>query len=73
MDVGLTAAAAASLIVWFFALTPEGEKDRLELVHFRPEDEVRILQRLDQINRLVLRLPSYMRGSGAKAGLGHAG
>jgi hypothetical protein len=73
MDVGLTAAAASSLIVWFFALTPEGEKDRLELAHFRPEDEVRILQRLDQINRLVLRLPSYMRGSGAKAGLGHAG
>ena len=69
LDIGLTASGAASLIVWFFALTPEGEKDRVELAHFGPEDEVRILQRLDQMNRLVLRLPGHMRGTDAKTDL----
>jgi hypothetical protein len=60
LDVGLTGLGAVSLIIWFFALTPEGEKDRIELAHFRPENEARILQQLDHINRLVLRLPSYI-------------
>jgi hypothetical protein len=65
MDVGLTASTVVSLIVWFFALTPAGENDRMELGHFRPEDEARILHRLDQINRLVLQLPGHMYGAGA--------
>ena len=70
MNIGLTASTGVSLIVWFFALTPKGEKKRIELAHFRPEDEARILHRLDQINRLVLQLPGHMKGTGAKAGLG---
>ena len=73
MDVGLTASTAVSLIVWFFALTPGGEKDRLELAHFRPEDEVRILQRLDRINQLMLRLASHKFGTGGKTGFGPVG
>ena len=73
MDVGLTASTAVSLIVWFFALTPGGEKDRLELAHFRPEDEVRILQRLDRINQLLLRLASHKFGTSGKTGLGPVG
>jgi len=53
--------SAVSPIVWFFTLTLEAEKERIELVHYRPEDEVRILQRFDQMNRLVLRLPNPTR------------
>lgn len=55
-DIWLTGAAAASLIVWFFLLTPKGEEVRMELAHFGSEDESRMLQRLDRINRFVLRL-----------------
>ena len=55
-NVMLTAVNAASLAVWLFVLTPKGEEIRVELAHFHPEHETRILQRLDQINRLVLRL-----------------
>jgi hypothetical protein len=35
--------SAVSPIVWFFTLTLEAEKERIELVHYRPEDEERIL------------------------------
>jgi hypothetical protein len=73
MDVGLTASTALSLIVWFFAFTPGGETNRLELAHFRPEDEARILQRLDRINRLMLRLASHMYGTGGNPGLDRVG
>jgi len=73
VDVVLTALSVVSVIVWFFALTMKGEKERIELVHYRPEDEVRILQRLDQINRLVLRLPSRVYGTGGIAGVGRVG
>jgi hypothetical protein len=67
LDVALTASSAASLIAWFFTLTPEGERDRVELAHFRPEDEARILQRLDQIDRFVLRLPRHICAHSADA------
>jgi len=56
LDVVLAAFDLASLIVWFFILSPAGEKEQVELGRFRPEVEVRILERLDQINRLVLRI-----------------
>lgn len=56
VNLWLTGTGAASLIVWFFILTPKGEELRVSLAHFRPDDEARVLQRLDVINRFVLRL-----------------
>jgi hypothetical protein len=56
VDLALTVLGSASLVVWFFALTPEGERNRVELAHYRREDEVRVLERLDEINQWVLRL-----------------
>lgn len=59
LDLGLSAIDLASLVIWFFVLTPAGEKVEVELVHLRPNDELRVLERLDQINRLVLRLAEF--------------
>jgi hypothetical protein len=56
LDAGLTALSAATLVAWCFILTPKGEKDQVELARYRHEDEIRILERLDQINQWVLRL-----------------
>jgi hypothetical protein len=56
LDLGLTVLCAASLVVWLFLLTPAGEMDRVELAHFRREDEVRVLNRLEQLNQWVLQL-----------------
>lgn len=55
-DICLTGAGAASLILWFFLLTPKGEEAQVELAHFRADDESRMLRRLDRINRPVLRV-----------------
>jgi hypothetical protein len=56
LDVGLCVLDLASLIIWCFVLTPAGEQQHVELMHFRPGTESRILERLDQINRLMLRV-----------------
>ena len=56
VNLGLTMASTASLAIWFFFLTPAGEKSEVELARFRPDHEQRILQRLDEFNRFVLDL-----------------
>lgn len=56
VNIVLTGMSAASLVIWFFYLTPAGEEDQMAFAHFRTADEARILQLLEQINRTVLRL-----------------
>jgi hypothetical protein len=59
VDCCLMAIGAASLAVWLFYLTPEGETAQVEIAHLRPEHEERLLARLDDLNALVLRVAEF--------------
>ncbi len=55
-DTVLTAIFALCPLAWAILLTPKGEEIRMRLLHFSPEDEERVLQTLESLNRTLLRV-----------------
>jgi hypothetical protein len=55
-DTVLTAIFVLSLLAWAILLTPKGEEIRMRLLHFSPEEEERVLQTLESLNRTLLRV-----------------
>jgi hypothetical protein len=56
VDTGLMVVSVACILSWLFFLTPAGEEERVNLPHFRPELEERILTRLDALNATTLKI-----------------
>ncbi len=56
VDSALMAISALCVLVWLFFLTPEGEQSRVNLPHFAPADEERLLHRLNALNATMLRV-----------------
>jgi hypothetical protein len=50
---GISAAEVAWLLLWFFRLNPEGEHEQINWIHYGPDYEKRVLNRLDALNRIV--------------------
>jgi hypothetical protein len=48
--------SALCVLAWLFFLTPQGEEVRLNIPHFAPENEERILHQLDLINSTLLKV-----------------
>lgn len=56
IDTGLMGVSALCILAWLIFLTPKGEEVRLNIPHFAPENERRILYHLDALNSTLLRL-----------------
>jgi hypothetical protein len=52
----LTAIFVLCLLAWAILLTPKGEEIRTRLLQFRAEDEERVLQQLEALNRTLLKV-----------------
>jgi hypothetical protein len=50
---GVSATEVSCLLLWFFRLSPEGERTQFSWIRFGPEYEQRVLRRLDTLNRIV--------------------
>ena len=55
IDAGMAAVTAICILVWAFALTPKGEEVLVQVPHFAPENEERILFHLDALNATLLK------------------
>ncbi|HTS26234.1 MAG TPA: hypothetical protein VMH81_10200 [Bryobacteraceae bacterium] len=56
LEAATTLVSALCVLAWFVFLTPEGEAVRVNIPHFTPEHEERILYHLDSINTVLLRV-----------------
>jgi len=55
-DAALLTVSAACVLTWLFFLNPSGETVQVRLPFFKPEDEQRILEKLESLNGTILRL-----------------
>jgi hypothetical protein len=44
------------MLAWLVFLTPKGEDTRLQIPHFQPDYEERLLYHIDSINATMLKL-----------------
>jgi hypothetical protein len=56
IDTALSGVSALCVLAWLFLLNPGGEEVRLNITHFRPEQEARILYQLDNLNSTLLKV-----------------
>jgi hypothetical protein len=56
IDTGLMGVSALCILAWLIFLTPRGEEVRVNIPHFAPESERRILYHLDALNSTLLRV-----------------
>jgi hypothetical protein len=56
VDAASMGVSALCVWAWFFFLTPQGEEARVNIPHFAPENEERILYQLDLLNSTLLRV-----------------
>jgi hypothetical protein len=61
ISTGLMAISSLCVLAWLFFLRPEGEEVRLDLPHFTPEHEERILDQLNALNTTLLRVAGNKR------------
>lgn len=55
-DTGLSTVSALCILAWLIFLTPKGEEVRVNIPHFAPENEKRILYHLDALNSTLLKV-----------------
>jgi hypothetical protein len=55
IGTGLMAVSALCIVAWFVFLNPKGEEVRVNIPHFTPENEHRILFHLDSLNSTLLK------------------
>ena len=55
LDTAFAGIVAACTIAWFFLLSPKGEEVKASRHRFSPEYEVRVLQKLDALNQVMLK------------------
>ena len=55
IDTGLMGVSVVCILTWLIFLTPKGEEVRVNVPHFAPEDEKRILLHFDALNSTLLR------------------
>lgn len=55
ISTGLMVVSCACVYSWLFFLSPNGEEVRMNIVHFGPEHEERLLYQLDSLNTTLLR------------------
>ncbi|MBZ5620389.1 MAG: hypothetical protein LAQ69_16940 [Acidobacteriia bacterium] len=56
IDTGLLCVSVICVLAWLFFLTPEGEEVRVNIPHFDPKQEERILYHLDTLNATMLKV-----------------
>jgi hypothetical protein len=56
IDAGLMGVSAICVLAWLFFLNPRGEDSRVNIPHFGPENEKRILYHLDALNATLLKV-----------------
>lgn len=56
INLALTAVFAGCVLSWLVLLTPKGEKIRVTLARFSPEQEERVLQHLEALNKTMLKV-----------------
>lgn len=56
ISIGLMVVSCACLFSWLFFLNPSGEDVRMNILHFGPEHEERLLYQLDSLNTTLLRV-----------------
>jgi hypothetical protein len=56
VDLALTAIFAGCVLAWLVLLNPRGEEIRITLARFSPEQEERILQHLEALNKTMLKV-----------------
>jgi hypothetical protein len=56
IDAGMAVVASICVVVWAFFLAPRGEDVRVQVPHFAPEHEERILYHLNALNATVLKV-----------------
>ncbi|HEV3199105.1 MAG TPA: hypothetical protein VGZ73_14430 [Bryobacteraceae bacterium] len=56
IDAGLMGVSALSILAWLIFLNPNGEDVRVNIPHFAPEHEKRILYHLDALNSTLLKV-----------------
>lgn len=56
IDTALTGVSALCVMAWLFFLNPKGEEVRVNIPHFGPEHEARILFQLDSLNATLLKV-----------------
>ena len=55
ISTGLMVVSCACVYSWLFFLSPKGEEVRMNILHFGPEHEERLLYQLDSLNTTLLR------------------
>jgi hypothetical protein len=58
VDTALMGVSALCVLAWLVFLTPKGEETRVNIPHFAPENERRILYHLDTLNSSLLKVSS---------------
>jgi hypothetical protein len=56
IDSGLLGVSTLCILAWLIFLTPQGEEVRVNVPHFAPENERRVLFQLDALNSTLLRV-----------------
>jgi hypothetical protein len=56
IDTALMGVSALCILAWLIFLTPQGEQVRVNIPHFAPENERRILFHLDALNSTLLKV-----------------
>lgn len=56
VDCTLVGFAGLCMFAWFFLLSPKGEEVKVSIPHFSPEQEERILYKLDALNATLLKV-----------------
>ena len=56
IDAGLSGVSALCILAWLIFLNPKGEEVRVNIPHFAPESERRILSHLDALNSTLLKV-----------------
>jgi len=56
IDTGLMGISCACLLTWLLFLNPRGEETRVQIPHFLPEHEERLLYQLDALNATMLKI-----------------
>ena len=59
VDTGFLIVSAGCVLTWLFCLNPSGETVPVKLPFFRPEDEQRILDKLESLNGTILKLSRH--------------
>ena len=56
VDTALMGVSALCILAWLIFLTPKGEEVRVNIPHFAPENERRVLYHLDALNSTLLKV-----------------